>query len=329
MNPSKSLAALAAVAALSGSAAAQERLPGHEEIHELREANRDLRERVAELEARVADLEEVARRLAAVGEAARRLGAPAEPAEGEGYFDADGEIPAAEQVPGYPWLRKVPGLTYARPRPIPHTVYARYRDYDALVALFREAAGGEFVEAEAGRGYRLEALDPGSVLATRLGLRPGDLLLEVNGRPLDAAVEGRELFVRLRDALRFALLIEREGQRVLLSYYVGARGQAAGREEADAGPADFATPAPLRPEDVAERYALVMATVPPGAPERSTVILADRHTGAQRAFGVGDDVDGFVLRSIAIEGEGDARRAVLLLADEAGAEREITLERDR
>ena len=57
--------------------------------------------------------------------------------------------------------------------------------------------------------------------ARRLGLREGDRILSVNGHPVgDGVAAGQQLYALLKAETRFAVLVERQGRRELLSFYV-------------------------------------------------------------------------------------------------------------
>jgi S1-C subfamily serine protease len=69
--------------------------------------------------------------------------------------------------------------------------------------------------------YRLTQVDPGSLLATRIGLRAGDEIISVNGHPIAGGfAERRQLFDALRTQRRFTVELSRDGQPTVLSFYV-------------------------------------------------------------------------------------------------------------
>lgn len=84
-------------------------------------------------------------------------------------------------------------------------------------------------------GYRLHGIRPGSVLAA-LGLRNGDLLKSINGRPTTTPQEVLAAYSGLRGAGSWALSISRRGADMTLSVRV-----------VDNGTAGTSPPAPTTP----------------------------------------------------------------------------------
>jgi len=134
---------------------------------------------------------------------------------------AEDTVPLAQRVfPEVSWLRRQPGVRYPRPRRIPRWLKRKHQSLqDARAAA--QGGGGRFVEGPRGETrYQLTWLDPQSDLA-RIGLRAQDRIVAVNGLPIARSVAGgQRLYERLRGADRFTILIERGGERVLLSYEV-------------------------------------------------------------------------------------------------------------
>lgn len=152
-----------------------------------------------------------------------RVAAPPARATGRAAFaPARAPLPLRERVfPQITWLRRRPGVTYKRPRRVSRIVHERLQSFsDSWNAA--QAGGGAFVETAAGAtGYRLTWLDPRGELTLLLGLRPGDVILAVNGQPIGRSVDsGRALFEQLRSEARFTVLVERGGREVVLSFYV-------------------------------------------------------------------------------------------------------------
>lgn len=137
------------------------------------------------------------------------------------YVGSDAALPPQESVPGYPWLRKVPGVAYMQPQGVPKLVYQRYQSYQETWDL-AQSGGGEFVTTEKGdNAYQINWVDPTSMLATKIGLQPGDKVVSVNGQPIGTSVNaGRALYDSMKSETRFAVLVERGGQQVVLSFFV-------------------------------------------------------------------------------------------------------------
>jgi hypothetical protein len=130
-------------------------------------------------------------------------------------------LPPQEVVPGYPWLRKVPGVAYMPPQGVPKLVYQRYQSFQETWDL-AQSGGGEFVSTETGdNAYQINWVDPSSMLATKIGLQPGDKVISVNGQAIGTNINaGRALYDQLKNESKFAVLVERGGQKVVLSFFV-------------------------------------------------------------------------------------------------------------
>ncbi|MBM7114172.1 type II secretion system protein GspC [Archangium primigenium] len=79
-----------------------------------------------------------------------------------------------------------------------------------VVPAFREGVA---------QGFKLFSIRPDS-LFTRLGLRNGDILRRINGLDLSSVEHALEIFPRLREASRFELEVERDGQVMRSTYTV-------------------------------------------------------------------------------------------------------------
>jgi hypothetical protein len=137
------------------------------------------------------------------------------------YFEASGNVPQAEQVPGFPWLRRMPNVAYAAPQQVPEVLYRKYQSFEETWDLVQQG-GGQFVQTNKGEtAYQVTWMDENSYLATRIGLRPGDKVISVNGQPIGQSLTaGKSMYEQLKGERRFAVLIERGGQQVVLSFYV-------------------------------------------------------------------------------------------------------------
>ncbi|MCO5172543.1 MAG: hypothetical protein M9894_40115 [Planctomycetes bacterium] len=161
--------------------------------------------------------------------------APASPAGGGGdapatsppvattdYFVAEGNIPPAQQIPGFPWLKQVPGVSYAQPQQVPDILYRKYQSFEATWDLVQEG-GGNFTTARDGKttAYQVNWIDEHSYLAQRVGLRPGDKVISVNGQPIGTSLgAGKAMYEQMKNERRFAVLIERNGEPMVLSFFV-------------------------------------------------------------------------------------------------------------
>ncbi len=97
---------------------------------------------------------------------------------------------------------------------IPRDVLSReLADFDSL--------GHQVSLAQERGGFRLLSLRAGSFLQ-RAGLRDGDLLVRVDGRPMASIDDCAAAYAWLRVANRFTVDVQRDGRNVQLRYVVGA-----------------------------------------------------------------------------------------------------------
>ena len=131
------------------------------------------------------------------------------------------DLPPEQQVPGIPWVRKMPGVRYKPPEKVPEILYRKYQSFQDTWDLVQEG-GGEFTETDAGTAYQVNWVDQNSYLYSKLGLRPGDKVIAVNGQPIGKSMQaGKAMFEQFKGEQRFAVLIERQGQKTVLSFSVG------------------------------------------------------------------------------------------------------------
>lgn len=124
-------------------------------------------------------------------------------------------------APPATWIPRVVGATYAPVRRVPAVLRLRYQAFEAAWELAQEGSGRFVAAADGAPAYEVTALDPGSLLATQVGLQPGDRVVSVNGAPLGTSVAaGRALFDQLSGERRFVVVVERRGQPVVLSFEV-------------------------------------------------------------------------------------------------------------
>ena len=254
---------------------------------------RHLRAQVADLEERIAALERLAIRFAAQASEVER---EAPEVELHGYYAGRIELDEDERVPGADWLRKVPGLVYAKPRTLPHTS--------------EDGAQSANVLSRIAKG-KLHPLPP---IAYRLGFRFGDRILSVNDVPVDELPSRGRLTNQLRDAPGVAVLIVRKHAQLVLSFRI-------------APPVHTEPPPPPRATDLVKRFTLVMANMDVEG-NRSTVVLRDSASGKTVTLGIGDVFEGFRVLTIGVRGRGESREAEVTLLTKDG-QRAIRLTRAR
>lgn len=115
-----------------------------------------------------------------------------------------------------------PGEVHVRPVALPRAQVEKFASDLAASKKLLEDIGGKFIAAEGGIQFQVDELSPASPLADQLGIRLGDRLLSVNGLPVTG--NERELqntWERLRREKRWSLRLVRDGQLVVLNYYLG------------------------------------------------------------------------------------------------------------
>ena len=164
----------------------------------------------------VADWIELERRSIAPATTSPPIPAPSR-ARVEPIPAASGEAPPPRgDSPRVPPGPPQEGWTYLPPRPIPEVVYRRFQGFEEA---FEEAqqGSGELVNGR----YRLTRVEPGSLLATRIGLRAGDEIISINGHPIAGGLaERRQLFDTLKTERRFTVALLRDGQPTMLTFRV-------------------------------------------------------------------------------------------------------------
>jgi hypothetical protein len=159
------------------------------------------------------------------GAASQRTQAPATNQEkkqaAKDYWAGPGQtIPPDQRVAGIPWLRKMPGVTYAKPKKVSELLYRKYQSFEDSFKLAKQG-GGQFVETASGTAYQINWLDENSHLFSRVGIRKGDKVISVNGQPIgQSAAAGQAMFEAMKNERQFSVLIERKGQPLVLSYAV-------------------------------------------------------------------------------------------------------------
>ena len=139
----------------------------------------------------------------------------------EEYFASNDLPPGERALPGVPWLRKVPGVSYHRPRSVSDFVYQKYQSFnDTWNAV--QSGGGKFTETNDGQtAYEVTWIDPRSELGSMVGLKQGDKVIAVNGQPIGRSVDaGRGMYEQFKGQKKFAVMIERQGKRMVLPFYV-------------------------------------------------------------------------------------------------------------
>ncbi|MBU0673672.1 MAG: hypothetical protein KJ950_03415 [Proteobacteria bacterium] len=92
-----------------------------------------------------------------------------------------------------------------------------------LPSLAREVGVEIYKEGEVQKGYRLVSAR-GSRLLTDLGLKPGDVLHEVNGIPLDSVYKGLSVYDKVKGASEVRVVVSRDGQRETRIYNISDLG---------------------------------------------------------------------------------------------------------
>ncbi|MBI3723510.1 hypothetical protein HY251_06090 [bacterium] len=148
---------------------------------------------------------------------ASSVGTVPKPGASENYFDSSCSVPADEQVGNYSWLRRQEGVVYMKPEPVPRVMVEKYQSWDDAWNLVYNEGSGQFVDGK----YQIDTLGENSYLRTKLGLQQGDKVISVNGHPVPNSVgAGQGLYQQLKGEKRFAVKVLRNGQEMVLSYYI-------------------------------------------------------------------------------------------------------------
>lgn len=106
-------------------------------------------------------------------------------------------------------------LQYAPTIIVPESLVRRYSNFQEAYQLAHEAAS-EMLDDGTILVYDIQ---PGSLLETVVGLRSNDRVIEINGRPPPGDFSGsKAMYGEMRNETSFEVLIERGGQRTMLSF---------------------------------------------------------------------------------------------------------------
>jgi S1-C subfamily serine protease len=94
-------------------------------------------------------------------------------------------------------------------------------DFDREISNVGALADDMTVARAPRGGFYLTSLRPGSFFE-RIGLRPGDVVLRVDGRPINAVEDASAAYAWLKVTDHFAVDILRSGRLVRLRYVISA-----------------------------------------------------------------------------------------------------------
>ena len=101
----------------------------------------------------------------------------------------------------------------------PSSIVLRRGEFEGQLGDLERVANDVSLMPISGAGYRLMALRPGSYVE-HLGLRAGDIVLTVDGRPILSPDDAARAFAWLRLTDRFTVDVLRDGGRVTLRYQI-------------------------------------------------------------------------------------------------------------
>lgn len=114
--------------------------------------------------------------------------------------------------------RPLPGLEYAPSKTMPKALAEEYTRLADDLDRARERNPENDVYR---KGFSLPWLDPNNRFAQGLGLRASDKVLSVHGQPAGKPISlNEEAIRRLEQDKGFAVLVERDGKQLVLSYRV-------------------------------------------------------------------------------------------------------------
>jgi type II secretory pathway component PulC len=153
-------------------------------------------------------------------------GKKATPAVRPNASSAQSPEQAPTRVVGSPSKKIMPSHAAAEDKKIDPIFRERYSKY---ASIFEETknAESEVVQTPYGTGVRLISVVKGSIIE-KVGFVPGDILVAINGRTLepltgsitDVYKDGERLYEELKGQELFEIEIIRNGQPVLLRYYI-------------------------------------------------------------------------------------------------------------
>lgn len=107
----------------------------------------------------------------------------------------------------------------AAPVFIPQSMAEKFKHFDDLRELGMTAAGEDYITPSGEQAYLLRGINEDSLLSTRLGFMPGDVIISVNGYAPSRG-NARQLYETLRGAKDFTVVVERGGQRQTMQYHI-------------------------------------------------------------------------------------------------------------
>lgn len=121
----------------------------------------------------------------------------------------DARVPTTGGGPGT--IRSVGGNRYVIPRQEAEKARANIGELLKQARLEPNIVGGQT------RGFVVRMIRPESILAS-LGLKLGDVVMQVNSVPLDTPEKALQIFQQLREARHIALNLERNGAPISFEY---------------------------------------------------------------------------------------------------------------
>lgn len=104
---------------------------------------------------------------------------------------------------------------------VPRVFREKYTNTREALTLAREAAGRSATTSSGKDGFRITSIERGSLLE-EVGIRPGDVIVSVNGRPVTGPDDGRRLYADLKHEEKIWVVVDRDGEIVNLYYELEA-----------------------------------------------------------------------------------------------------------
>ncbi len=131
-------------------------------------------------------------------------------------------VPGApdEHQPPPPFPPGGPGIVVGDQEVVlPQSMVDKYKHFEDIVDLGMSAYGEDVTLADGTTAFSMKEIAEDSPLSTRLGFQPGDVVISVNGFPASKG-EARGLYDKLRNDRTFNVVIERQGQRMTMTYRI-------------------------------------------------------------------------------------------------------------
>jgi hypothetical protein len=144
------------------------------------------------------------------------------PAVPRAQAERRGDPPGERRAPA-PQPPTTPPMTVAlTPVYVPEAMAQKYQHFEDLLEIGQTAAGEDFALPDGSSGYRLLNVQQDSPLATRLGFQSGDVVISINGLPVQRE-SAQQLYAALKSERAFTVVFVRDGETLSRTFRIGER----------------------------------------------------------------------------------------------------------